>query len=101
MYPLSERARILSVKPAIQPLPTCADGTTEHTEDEGENISYNTASALCQTGNNDDKSWNFPSFLYQREIILSLGNGLKQNCMIGIGINWYKPWGLQDWGKIF
>ncbi|RMX44085.1 hypothetical protein pdam_00002509 [Pocillopora damicornis] len=49
---------------------TCADGTTEHTEDEGlgVNICCSSASALCQTGNNDGKSWNFPSYLYQREI---------------------------------
>ena len=48
----------------------CADGTTEHTEDEGlgENICCSSASALCQTGNNNGKSWNFPSYLYQREI---------------------------------
>ena len=34
---------------------TCADGTTEHTEDEGlgVNICCSSASALCQTGNND------------------------------------------------
>ena len=25
-------------------------------------------SALCQTGNRDGKSWNFPSYLYQGEI---------------------------------
>ena len=25
-------------------------------------------SAPCQTGNSDGKSWNFPSYLYQREI---------------------------------
>ena len=49
---------------------TCANGTTEHTEDEGlgVNICCSSASALCQTGNNDGKSWNFPSYLYQREI---------------------------------
>ena len=49
---------------------TCADGTTEHTEDEGlgVNICCSSASALCQTGNNDGKTWNFPSYLYQREI---------------------------------
>ena len=48
----------------------CADGTTEHTEDEGlgVNICCSSASALCQTGNNNGKSWNFPSYLYQREI---------------------------------
>ena len=34
---------------------TCADGTTEHTEDEGlgVNIFCSSTSALCQTGNND------------------------------------------------
>ena len=44
---------------------TCADGTTEYTEDEGlgVNICCSSASALCQTGNNDGKSWNFPSYL--------------------------------------
>ena len=49
---------------------TCAEGTTEHTEDEGlgGNICCSSASALCQTGNNDGKSWNFPSYLYQRKI---------------------------------
>ena len=68
---MPERARILSSTPAIKPLPcTCADGTTEHTEDErlGVNICCSSASALCQTGNNDGKSWNFPLYLYQREI---------------------------------
>ena len=46
------------------------DGTTEHTEDKGlgVNICCSSASALCQTGNNDGKSWNFPSYLYLREI---------------------------------
>ena len=49
---------------------TCADGTTEHTEDKGlgVNICCNTVSAHCQTGNNDGKSWNFPSYLYRRKI---------------------------------
>ena len=68
---MDESARILSAIPAIKPLPcTCADGTTEHTEDErlGVNICCSSASALCQTGNNDGKSWNFPLCLYQREI---------------------------------
>ena len=43
---------------------------TEYTEDEGLslNICRSGASALCQTGNNDGKSWNSPSYLYQREI---------------------------------
>ena len=43
---------------------------TEYTEDEGLslNICCSGASALCQTGNNDGKSWNSPSYLYQREI---------------------------------
>ena len=37
---------------------TYADGTTEHTEDEGQgvNICCSSASALCQTGNNDGMS---------------------------------------------
>ena len=49
---------------------TCADGITEHTEDEGlsVNICCSSASALCQTGNNDGKSSNFPSYLYHRKI---------------------------------
>ena len=34
----------------------------------GVSIHCSSASALCQTGNNDGKSWNFPSYLYQREI---------------------------------
>ena len=46
-YSLPERARILSAIPAIQLL---------------------SVSALCQTGNNDNKSCNFPSYFYQREI---------------------------------
>ena len=43
---------------------------TEYIEDEGLslNICRSGASALCQTGNNDGKSWNSPSYLYQREI---------------------------------
>ena len=43
---------------------------TEYTQDEGLslNICRSGASALCQTGNNDGKSWNSPSYLYQREI---------------------------------
>ena len=49
------------------PLPgrDSADGTTEHTEDEGlgVNICCSSASALCPTGNNDGKSWNLPSYL--------------------------------------
>ena len=47
-----------------------ADGTTEHTEDEGlgVNICCSSTSALCQTENNDGKSCNFPSYLYQGEI---------------------------------
>ena len=28
--------------------------------------------------------------------LLSLGNGLRQNCMIWIGIGQYEPSGLQD-----
>ena len=28
--------------------------------------------------------------------LFGLGNGPGQNCMIGIGIGWYKPLGLQD-----
>ena len=49
---------------------TCVDGATEHTEDErlGVDICCNSVSALCQTENNDDKSGNFPSYFYQREI---------------------------------
>ena len=49
---------------------TCADGITEHTEDEGlsVNICCSSASVLCQTGNNDGKSSNFPSYLYHRKI---------------------------------
>ena len=47
---------------------TCADGTAEHTEDEGlgVNICCSSASALCKTGNNDGKSWNFPLPLSER-----------------------------------
>ena len=54
----------------ISTVTTSSDGTTEHTEDKGlgVNISCTSASALCQTGNNDGKSWNFPSYLYLREI---------------------------------
>ena len=49
---------------------TCADSTIEHPEDEGlgVNICCSSALALCQTRNNDGKSWNFPSYLYKREI---------------------------------
>ena len=49
---------------------TSTGDSTEHTEDErlGVNICCSSASALCQTGNNDGKSWNFPSYLYLREI---------------------------------
>ena len=41
---------------------TCADGTTEHTENGGlgVNICCSSALALYQTGNNDGKRWNFP-----------------------------------------
>ena len=41
---------------------TCTKGTTEHTEDVGlgVNLCCSSASALCQTGNNDGKTWNFP-----------------------------------------
>ena len=41
---------------------TCADGTTEHTENEGlgVNICCSSVLALYQTGNNDGKRWNFP-----------------------------------------
>ena len=28
-------------------------------------------------------------------------NGVRQNCMIGIGIGWHKPLGLQNWEKKF
>ena len=107
-------------------LTTCADGTTEHTEDEGLGVNdcCSRASALCQTGKNDGKSWNVPSYLYQSEIqpvepvslerldfeeqqensgkreeeddgILKYGNELRQNCMIVIGIARYKPSGLR------
>ena len=34
----------------------------------GVNICCSSTSALCQTGNNDGKSWNFTPYLYQREI---------------------------------
>ena len=41
---------------------TWANGTTEHTEDEGLGVSVccRSASALFRTGNNDGKSWNIP-----------------------------------------
>ena len=41
---------------------TCTDGTTECTEDEGlgANIWCCSASAFCQTGDNNGKSWNSP-----------------------------------------
>ena len=49
---------------------TCTDGTTERTVDEGlgANIWCCSSSAFCQTGDNNGKSWNSPSYLYQREI---------------------------------
>ena len=50
---------------------TCADGTTEHREDEGVgvNICCSSRSALCHTRNNDGKSLNSPVVpLYQRDI---------------------------------
>ena len=52
---------ILSAISAIQPLPPL-DDTTEHTEGEelGVNSCRSSASALCQTGNNNGKSWNSP-----------------------------------------
>ena len=67
---------ILSAISAIQPLPPL-DDTTEHTEGEelGVNICCSSASALCQTGNNDGKSWNSP--------VVSLVTGLvarKSSC---------------------
>ena len=48
--------------PAIQPLPPPQVTVTEHTEDKGlgVNICCSSGSALCQTGNNDGNSWNFP-----------------------------------------
>ena len=39
-------------------------------EELGVNICCSSASALCQTGDIDGKSWNFPLYLYQREIQL-------------------------------
>ena len=60
---------ILSAISAIQPLPPL-DDTTEHTEGEelGVNICCSSASALCQRGNNDGKSWN--------SLVVSLVTGL-------------------------
>ena len=54
----------------ISTVTTSSNGITEHTEDKGlgVNICCSSTSALCQTGNNDGKSWNFPSYLYLREI---------------------------------
>ena len=48
----------------------CTDGTTERTVDEGlgANIWCCSSSAFCQTADNNGKSWNSPSYLYQREI---------------------------------
>ncbi|RMX36739.1 hypothetical protein pdam_00023184 [Pocillopora damicornis] len=62
-YPVPERARIMSAIPAIKPLPPVpmARQGIQKTREWA-------ASVLCQTGNNDGKSWNFPSYLYQREI---------------------------------
>ena len=61
-YPVLGRAMILSAIPAIQPLPPPQVTVTEHTEDKGlgVNICCSSGSALCQTGNNDGNSWNFP-----------------------------------------
>ena len=41
---------------------TSTGDSTEHTEDKGlgVNICCSSGSALCQTGNNDGNSWNFP-----------------------------------------
>ena len=48
---------------------TTADGTTEHTEDEwlgaGKHLLQQ---CVSQTGNNDGKSWSFPSYLYRMKI---------------------------------
>ena len=64
-----ERAMILSAISTT--VTTCADGTTEHREDEGVgvNICCSSTSALCHTRNNDGKSLNSPVVpLYQRDI---------------------------------
>ena len=60
-YPVPERARILPAVPAVQPLPTVPMAPQEDTKDEGMgvNICCSSASAFCQTGNNDGKSWKF------------------------------------------
>ena len=57
-YAVPERAMILSAIPVI----TCTDGTRERTEDEGlgANIWCCSASAFCQTGDNNGKRWNSP-----------------------------------------
>ncbi|CAH3032273.1 unnamed protein product [Pocillopora meandrina] len=43
---------------------TCTDGTTEHTQDDGLGIniccSGKSKHSLCQIGNNDGKSFNYP-----------------------------------------
>ena len=59
---------------------TCINGTTECTEEEGwdANICWSSASALCQTGNKDDKIWNSPAVPCSERNSVSLISSLEE-----------------------